>query len=205
MRGVVLRSRRTVPPRAVSTAQGRNSPPFSPTGSQRIMNEHATDPSVTTSAPSPTGLPKRSRGLRAAQDEVPPEAGARARPDRLERALSLARRCARIAEDNRAKDILLLDLRKSTPLVDFFVIATASSRRLANAIASDIDAEMKREDENKLGIEGVEDGRWVLIDYGDFVVHLFNPDSRAYYALEEIWGDAPRLDWSDTAPAASAT
>lgn len=166
------------------------------------MSEHVTEPSAATPTPSPTGLPRRSRSVtRVAQDDVPPEAGARARPDRLEHALELARRCARIAEDNRAKDILLLDLRKSTPLVDFFVIATASSRRLANAIAFEIDAEMKRVDEAKLGIEGVEDGRWVLIDYGDFVVHLFNPDSRAYYALEDVWGDAPRLDWSDTAPA----
>ena len=53
---------------------------------------------------------------------------------------------------------------------------------------------MKKLGEAKLGLEGSEDGRWTLIDYGDFVVHIFSPESRAYYALEEIWGDAPQID-----------
>lgn len=118
-------------------------------------------------------------------------------PGRADTALAHARICARIADDNRARDILLLDLRGATPLVDFFVIATAASRRQSNAIAIEIDHEMKRVGERKLGIEGSEEGRWTLIDYGDFVVHIFSEDARVYYALEEIWGDAPRLDWSD--------
>ncbi len=96
---------------------------------------------------------------------------------------------ARIAEENGAKDIVLLDLRKATPLLDFFVIATANSRRLSHAIASEIDAEMKKQGEHKLGMEGSEEGRWILIDYGDFVVHVFSGEARTYYALEEIWGD----------------
>ena len=54
---------------------------------------------------------------------------------------------------------------------------------------------MKKLGEAKLGLEGSEEGRWILIDYGDFVVHIFSPEDRAYYALEEIWGDAPQLDW----------
>ena len=81
------------------------------------------------------------------------------------------------------------------PLVDFFVIVTAISRRLSHAIASEIDQEMKKLGEAKLGLEGSEEGRWTLIDYGDFVVHIFSAEDRAYYALEEIWGDAPQLDW----------
>jgi len=144
-------------------------------------------------------------GRHEVQDEVPFNAVARSQPDRVARALELARVCARIADDNRAKDVLLLDLRKATPLVDFFVIATASTRRQSNAIASEIDQEMKSIKEFKLGLEGSEEGRWVLVDYGDFVVHLFSGDARQYYALEEVWGDAPRLDWKDPerAPAAS--
>ena len=116
-------------------------------------------------------------------------------PDRVNQALEHARLAARIADDNRAKDILLLDLRQATPLLDFFVIATANSRRQSHAIASEIDAEMKKLGEHKLGLEGSEEGRWILIDYGDFVVHIFSAEGRAYYALEEIWGDAPRLEW----------
>ena len=80
------------------------------------------------------------------------------------------------------------------------MIVTANSRRQSHAIASEIDQEMKRLGEYKLGIEGSEEGRWILIDYGDFVVHIFSGEARAYYALEEIWGDAPRLDWQDPEP-----
>ena len=116
------------------------------------MNEHATDPSVTTSAPSPTGLPKRSRGLRAAQDEVPPEAGARARPDRLERALSLARRCARIAEDNRAKDIVVLDMTEILKWVDYLVICTGASGRQIGAIADECEKAMGDVGDEKIGV-----------------------------------------------------
>jgi ribosome-associated protein len=137
----------------------------------------------------------RNRSLRSMQDDVPHHATDRRDPRRAPLALERAKACARIADDNRAKDILVLDLRKTTPLVDFFVIVTASSRRQGNAIASEIDAAMKKQGEAKLGLEGSEEGRWILIDYGDFVVHIFSPEYRAYYALEDIWGDAPQLDW----------
>jgi ribosome-associated protein len=122
---------------------------------------------------------------------------ARSSPERLARALEHARICARIADDNRGRDIHLLDLRKATPLVDYFVIVTAASRRQSHAIASEIDHEMKQRGEYKLGIEGSEEGRWILIDYGDFVVHVLSQDARAYYALEDIWGDAPQLEWQE--------
>lgn len=166
--------------------------------SQDDLRQPDQDPaSNPTPTPDSKGLPKRLRGAREVQDEVPPVAVARTRPDRLGRALDLARACARIAEDNRGRDILLLDLREGTPLVDYFVIATASSRRQANAIAIEVDVEMKRVGERKLGIEGSEEGRWILLDYGDFVVHVFSEEARAYYGLDDIWGDAPRLDWAD--------
>ncbi|RUL85732.1 ribosome silencing factor [Tautonia sociabilis] len=147
-------------------------------------------------------LPRRAR-VHDVQDDVPPAAVTRSSPERQARALQLARQCARIAEENRAREIELLDLRQSTPLFDYFVVLTAPSRRQANAIVSEIDHEMKRLDERKLGIEGSEEGRWTLIDYGDFVVHVFSDEARAFYALEDIWGDAPRLDWKDDASPAS--
>jgi ribosome-associated protein len=143
---------------------------------------------------------KRARAMRIAQDDVPQYATERREPRRAAVAMERACACARIAEDNRGKEILLLDLRKSTPLVDFFVIATASSRRQSHAMASEIDAAMKKLGEAKLGLEGSEEGRWTLIDYGDFVVHIFSPEDRAYYALEDIWGDAPQLDWQTQEP-----
>jgi ribosome-associated protein len=134
------------------------------------------------------------------QDEVPHQATARRDPRRASVALERARACAQIADYNRGRDILVLDLRQTTPLVDFFVIATAGSRRQSRAIAGEIDKAMKKLGEAKLGLEGSEEGRWTLIDYGDFVVHVFSPDDRAFYALEEIWGDAPKLEWQDHHP-----
>lgn len=122
----------------------------------------------------------------------------------MARALANARTCARIADDNRGKDILLLDLRKATSLVDYFLIVTVHSRRQSQAIADEIDQEMKRRGDFKLGMEGSEEGRWVLVDYGDFVVHVFSAEARAFYALEEIWGDAERLEWQEPGQAATA-
>lgn len=142
------------------------------------------------------GLPKRLRKTHVAQDDVAAAAASRRSATRLDQSREHARRCAQILEDNRGRDILILDLRNATPLVDFFVIGTASSRRQAAAMASDVDADMKRRGEVKLGMEGVDDGRWVLIDYGDFVVHIFSEDARGAYALEELWGDAQHVDWT---------
>ena len=121
-------------------------------------------------------------------------------PRRVALAQERASICARIADDNRGKDIVVLDLRQSTPIVDYFVIVTAVSRRQSRAIAGEIDQAMKKLGEAKLGMEGLEDGRWTLIDYGDFVVHVFSADDRGYYALEEIWGDAPKVNWQELPP-----
>jgi ribosome-associated protein len=166
------------------------------------MANHNTTDSSPVFEPIP-GLRKRSTRLRtpqANQDQIPHRATSRRDPRRAALALERAQICARIAEDNRAKDILLLDLRETTPLVDFFVIATAVARRQSHAIASEIDHAMKKLGESKLGLEGSEEGRWILIDYGDFVVHIFSPEYRAYYALEEIWGDAPQVAWQESPP-----
>jgi ribosome-associated protein len=165
-----------------------------------------TDQKTTDSSPSFEPAPKLrtrtnpARAIQAIQDDVPHHATDRREPRRAAVALERARACARIADDNRGKDILLLDLRQTTPLVDFFVIVTAISRRQGNAIASEIDQAMKKLGEAKLGFEGSEEGHWTLIDYGDFVVHIFSSEDRAYYALEEIWGDAPQLDWLESLP-----
>jgi len=166
------------------------------------MSENTPPAKQPTSSTSPTARQKaiRSRSIRAAQDAHPTQAVDRRDPNRVNQALENARFAARIADDNRAKDIVLLDLRKATPLLDFFVIATANSRRQSHAIASEIDAEMKKRGEHKLGLEGSEEGRWILIDYGDFVVHIFSAEGRAYYALEDIWGDTPRVEWGSGDP-----
>lgn len=114
---------------------------------------------------------------------------------RAEVAVERACLCARVAADNKARDVLVLDMRGITPLYDFFVIATGISRRQLHTLADEIEATMRREGETRLGIEGYVAGKWVVLDYGDIVVHLFDQDARLYYGLEDLWADAPRLDW----------
>ncbi len=103
--------------------------------------------------------------------------------------------CARVAADNKARDIRVLDMRGITPLYDYFVLATGTSRRQIHTLAEEIDAALRAEGERRLGIEGYEASKWVVQDYGDIVVHLFDADTRSYYALEDLWADAPRIEW----------
>ena len=110
-------------------------------------------------------------------------------------ALHRAFLCARVADENKARDILVLDMRGLTPLYDFFVLATGTSRRQIHTIIEEIDDALKAEGDRRIGIEGYDSSKWVAQDYGDIVVHVFDPDARGYYALEELWADAPRLDW----------
>jgi ribosome-associated protein len=100
-----------------------------------------------------------------------------------------------VAADNKARDILVLDMRGVTPLYDFFILASGASRRQIHTIAEEIDAALRTEGDERLSIEGYEASKWVVQDYGDIVVHVFDPEAREYYALEELWADAPRLDW----------
>ena len=103
--------------------------------------------------------------------------------------------CARLAEDKKAEDIVVLDLRGLMYVTDFFVIASGGSSRQLQAVQSAIHQEMSQRGVRPIGQEGSGQGRWVLMDYGDFVVHLFDPDSRRLYDLELLWGDAPRFEW----------
>ena len=103
--------------------------------------------------------------------------------------------CARVAEDNKGQEVTVLDMRGITSLYDFFVLANGVSRRQIHTITEEIDAAMRAEGEQRLSIEGFEASRWVVQDYGDIVVHVFDPETRAYYALEELWADARRVDW----------
>ena len=110
-------------------------------------------------------------------------------------ALDRACQAARLAADHKARDILVLDMRGITPLYDFFVLVSGQSRRQVHTLTEEIDAAMQEQGDARLGVEGYEASKWVVQDYGDVVVHVFNPDTREYYALEELWADAPRVDW----------
>jgi ribosome-associated protein len=116
-----------------------------------------------------------------------------------EAALQRALAAARTAEENRAQDIVVLDMRELTTVFDYFVLATGTSRRQLHAISEEIDHFLEdRMGDHRLGIEGYERSRWILLDYGDIVVHLFDAETRAYYSLEDLWAEAKRVAWEGT-------
>lgn len=117
-----------------------------------------------------------------------------------DRALQLAMAAARTAEENQGKDIAVLDMRGITPVFDYFVLATGNSRRQLHAISEEIDHCLEDElGDKRMGIEGYNESRWILLDYGNVVIHLFDEETREYYALEEFWNQAPRvaLPWDE--------
>ena len=108
----------------------------------------------------------------------------------------LAIAIARIIEETRGKDIRVLDLRSVTDVFDYFVIATGSSRRQMHSVSDEIERIVKAEwGDEKRGIEGYDESRWIVLDYGDVIVQLFDADSRKYWDLEQLWGDAKRVEF----------
>jgi ribosome-associated protein len=95
----------------------------------------------------------------------------------------------------KAEDLCVLDLREISSFTDFFVIAHGNSSRQNAAIAEAVEAALKPAGYRPIGVEGREATEWVLLDYGSFVVHIFSRAARDNYALENLWGDAPRLDF----------
>lgn len=100
-------------------------------------------------------------------------------------------RTAELALDRKAQDVTILDLRNLSSATDFFIIATGRSDTHVSAIADHVIDELKKEGIRPVGVEGLRGGRWVLVDYVDFVVHVFHPTAREFYQLERLWGDAP--------------
>lgn len=113
----------------------------------------------------------------------------------LENACLLAKTC----ENLRGQDVVVLDVTNVTSLFDFFVIATGSNRRQLRAMADSADDVMQARKSDRLGCEG-DDVPWICHDFGDVVLHVFTPDARALYDLENLWGDATPVDWKSETP-----
>lgn len=119
------------------------------------------------------------------------QAAASTRPDRGRQLALLA---ARVAAETRGTDVKILDLRGLTPVFDYFVVATGSSRRQIHAMADEIEKAVKTElHDRKRGGEGYEEGRWIVLDYGDVMVHLFDAEARTYWDIEQLWNDAQQV------------
>ena len=101
--------------------------------------------------------------------------------------------CARAAIDKKAENLKILELTQLSGFTDYFVICSGMSDRQVQAIADSVESAMVTQDHEALSIEGYGDGRWVLMDFGDVVVHIFLDALREYYDLENLWADAPRV------------
>ena len=103
---------------------------------------------------------------------------------------ALAQRAAALCLDLKASDVVVLDLKDVSDMTDFFVIASGSSDTHVRSVAEHVIEEMKKEGTRPHHVEGLTQGRWVLLDYVDFVVHVFHPTLRDFYQLERLWSDA---------------
>jgi ribosome-associated protein len=107
--------------------------------------------------------------------------------------LEAAQLCAQAADSKKASDILILDLRGLTYITDYFVICSGGNITQVGAIADGIGQTLAKAGIHPSHVEGDAEASWVLMDYGDVVVHIFDEQTRAYYSLEKLWGDAPRM------------
>ena len=107
--------------------------------------------------------------------------------------LKLAQKAASFAHDKKAENLLILDVSKLTSYTDYFVLCEAPSERQVSAIAQNIMDELSAMGKKPLGVEGLEQGLWVLVDYGDFVVHVFVEGMRHHYNLEGFWHEAQKI------------
>ena len=110
-------------------------------------------------------------------------------------ALEFACALARIAAENKTEDVAVLDLRGISSLADFFVIGTGTSDRQMSAVVDHIAAHAKTVDRRAFNVANTQTSSWILADYVDVVVHLFDAEHRAYYDLDGLWGDAPQVPW----------
>jgi ribosome-associated protein len=101
---------------------------------------------------------------------------------------------SRVAADKKALDIVVLDMHEASSITDYFLICSGGSARQVQAITDAIEEQMRQLGVASLGIEGYREAGWVLMDYGDVIVHVFAQDTREFYDLERLWANAPKVD-----------
>jgi ribosome-associated protein len=101
---------------------------------------------------------------------------------------------SRVAADKKAMDVVVLDMRDVSSITDYFLICSGGSERQVQAIADAIDEQLTQSGIASLGVEGYREGRWILMDYGDVIVHVFSRDTREFYDLERLWANAPKIE-----------
>ena len=116
--------------------------------------------------------------------------------------LAIARRMAALAQEKLAEDVVILDMRSECSYTDYFVIATGRNQRQTVAIWDEVHEKLKQEGRHlPRTVDGVREGTWILADYLDAVLHVFTPEAREFYQLEELWGDLPAVELDAAASA----
>ena len=105
----------------------------------------------------------------------------------------LARQVAEIASDAHATDVQVLDIHELSPITDYFVLASADNTRLLRTVADRVREVLREEGIRALRVEGLPEHGWIVLDYGDIIVHLLTNEQREYYRLEDLWSEAHRL------------
>jgi ribosome-associated protein len=108
--------------------------------------------------------------------------------------IEIARIASEAALDRKAEDVIILDVRNISSFADCFIIMSGRSTRHVQGLADAVDSAMTTKRMRESSIEGLQEGRWVLLDYGDIVVHIFYKEDRVFYDLEGLWHDAPRVE-----------
>ncbi len=115
-----------------------------------------------------------------------------------EEALAAPLAAARAAESKKAVDVRVLDLRDVSTFTDFFLLCSGTNARQIQAIADEVQQQLKAAGRSPIGVEGYDKAEWVLADYGDFIVHIFSPAARAFYDLERLWRTAKTVPVPET-------
>lgn len=111
-------------------------------------------------------------------------------PQNLPRSLRIA---VKAIQDKKGENIIILDLQGRTSYTDYFIIVHGNTSRQNAAIYENVEKKLKEDNFRCIGVEGVENGEWILMDYGSFIVHIFSERAYQYYALDKLWGDSPKL------------
>ncbi|MCI9422831.1 ribosome silencing factor [Lachnospiraceae bacterium WCA-9-b2] len=115
----------------------------------------------------------------------------------MEKVKDMARIVCRALEDKKGEDICIIDISGISPLADYFIITSGSNDSQVKALVDHVEDEMHKAGHSQIQREGLQTGNWVLLDYGDVVVHVFDTENREFYHLERIWSDGKRIESID--------
>lgn len=111
--------------------------------------------------------------------------------------LEMAVASARLMDEQKAENIRVLNVAKTCNFTDYFILATANSSLQLRALGGKLQRELRERGRRPMGVAGLEAASWLVLDYGDMVIHVFSAEARDYYRLEDLWGDAEKVDWTE--------